>query len=49
MTDIEAVALLRQEVLQGQWNARIFESFVEQVLPGLEDRIDSAHVLWPRS
>ena len=49
MTDTEAVALLRQEVLQGQWNARIFESFVDQVLPGLEDRIDSAHVLWPRS
>jgi putative two-component system response regulator len=49
MSDAEAIELMRQEVLQGLWNPKIFEGFAEHVLPGLEDRIDAAHVLWPRS
>jgi putative two-component system response regulator len=48
MNEAQAVDVLRQEVMRGYWNRMIFEAFVNQVLPGLEDRLDAAHVLWPQ-
>jgi putative two-component system response regulator len=47
MDELQAVALMRQEVAQGFWNTHIFDAFISQVLPGLDERLDSAHVLWP--
>jgi putative two-component system response regulator len=45
----QAVAVMLQEVNQGFWNRHIFDAFVNQVLPGLDERLDSYHVLWPPS
>lgn len=47
MSEPQAIQLMRQEVAQGFWNAHIFEAFAENVLPNLEERLDSAHALWP--
>lgn len=47
MSQTQALEVMRQEVAQGFWNRHIFESFVSQVLPGLEDRLDAIHSLWP--
>jgi putative two-component system response regulator len=43
----QAVAVMRQEVNQGFWNRHIFDAFVNNVLPGLDERLDTYHVLWP--
>ena len=48
MNDAQAVDVLRQEVSRGYWNRLIFDAFVDKVLPGLDDRLDAAHVLWPQ-
>ena len=47
MGQAQAIEVMRQEVAQGFWNRHIFESFVNKVLPGLEERLDSIHALWP--
>lgn len=47
MSQAQAIEVMRQEVAQGFWNRHIFESFTSKVLPGLEDRLDSIHALWP--
>ncbi len=47
MSEPQAIQLMRQEVAQGFWNTHIFEAFIENVLPNLEERLDSAHALWP--
>jgi putative two-component system response regulator len=47
MSEAQAVAVMRQEVNQGFWNRHIFEAFVTHVLPGLDERLDYYHVLWP--
>lgn len=49
MSEPQALQLMRQEVAQGFWNTHIFEGFVERVLPGLEERLDSMHALWPKN
>lgn len=47
MTEGQAISVMRQEVNQGFWNRHIFEAFVTGVLPGLDERLDMYHVLWP--
>lgn len=47
MTEGQAISVMRQEVNQGFWNRHIFEAFVTNVLPGLDERLDMYHVLWP--
>lgn len=47
MNGAQAVDVLRQEVSRGYWNRLIFDAFVDKVLPGLDERLDSSHVLWP--
>ncbi|MDF2439464.1 MAG: cyclic di-GMP phosphodiesterase [Abditibacteriota bacterium] len=47
MNEAQAIDLLRQEVSRGYWNRLIFDAFIDQVLPGLDERLNSAHVLWP--
>jgi len=49
MIELQAVNVMRQEVNQGYWNRHIFDAFVTSVLPGLDARLDSYHVLWPPS
>jgi putative two-component system response regulator len=48
MNQAQAVDIMRQEVMRGYWNRLIFETFVEKVLPGIEDQLDAAHALWPQ-
>lgn len=48
MNEAQAIDLLRQEVSRGYWNRLIFDAFTSQVLPGLDERLNSAHVLWPK-
>lgn len=43
----QALSIMRQEVQSGFWNRHIFDAFVDQVLPGLDERLDAARVLWP--
>jgi putative two-component system response regulator len=47
MSEAQAIQVMRQEVAQGFWNAHFFEIFTKHVLPGLDERLDMAHVLWP--
>ena len=47
MSQAQAIEVMRQEVAQGFWNRHIFETFTSKVLPGLEERLDSIHALWP--
>jgi putative two-component system response regulator len=47
MNEPQTLEVMRQEVRQGLWNKEIFDSFVECVLPGLDERLDAAHALWP--
>jgi putative two-component system response regulator len=49
MNQAQAVDIMRQEVMRGYWNRLIFETFVDQVLPGIEERLDAAHALWPQA
>jgi putative two-component system response regulator len=46
MSESRAVQMMQNEVQDGCWNDFIFTSFVEHVLPGLEERLDSMHILW---
>lgn len=46
MSESRAVQMMQNEVQDGCWNDFIFTAFVEQVLPGLEDRLDAMHILW---
>ena len=48
MSQSQAIEVMRQEVAQGFWNRHIFEMFTSRVLPGLEERLDSVHALWPQ-
>ncbi len=48
MKEAQAIDVLRQEVARGYWNRLVFDAFVEEVIPGLNERLDSAHVLWPQ-
>ena len=48
MPEPQAVELMRGEVARGYWNAKMFDAFLNHVLPGLEDRLDSMHISWPR-
>ena len=48
MSQSQAIEVMRQEVSQGFWNRHIFEMFTSRVLPGLEERLDSVHALWPQ-
>ena len=48
MSEARAVMMMENEVKDGCWNAFIFEAFVQKVLPCLEDRLDSMHILWPQ-
>jgi putative two-component system response regulator len=47
MSEAQAFQIMRQEVAQGFWNVHIFDAFVAHVLPGLDERLDSVHALWP--
>jgi len=47
ISESRAVMMMGNEVQDGCWNAYIFKAFVEHVLPGLEERLDSMHILWP--
>ncbi len=46
-TQTRAVEVMREEVKWGYWNATYFDAFVGKVLPGLDGRLDSMHILWP--
>lgn len=48
MSQSQAIEVMRQEVTQGFWNQHIFDTFISRVLPGLEERLDSVHALWPQ-
>ncbi|MDQ3812602.1 MAG: HD domain-containing protein [Armatimonadota bacterium] len=48
MQEPQAVDIMHSEVARGFWNAKVFDAFLLHVLPGLDDRLDSMHVLWPR-
>jgi putative two-component system response regulator len=48
MSETQAFQIMRQEVSLGFWNTHIFDAFVAHVLPGLDERLDSAHALWPK-
>jgi putative two-component system response regulator len=47
MNQAQAIDIMRQEVMRGYWNRLVFEAFADKVLPGLEDRLNAAHALWP--
>ena len=47
MKEVQAVDVIRQEVARGYWNRLIFDAFVKEVLPGLDERLDAAGALWP--
>lgn len=47
MGESQAIDVMRQEVARGYWNRYVFEAFLKSVLPGLNDRLDTVHVLWP--
>lgn len=47
MSEARAVIMMENEIKDGCWNAFIFNAFVQKVLPGLEDRLDAMHILWP--
>lgn len=46
--DAQAVEVMRHEVDRGFWNRQFFELFSRQVVPGLNEQLDSHHVLWPK-
>lgn len=48
MSESPAVMMMEKEVKDGCWNEFIFTAFVQKVLPGLEERLDSMHILWPQ-
>src|ERR671915_316348 len=41
MNEGQAIEMLREEVNRGFWNRYIFEGFVDSVMPGLRDRLDT--------
>lgn len=47
VSEAQAIDVLRQEVARGYWNRLIFDAFVAQVLPNLNERLDATHALWP--
>jgi len=47
LSEIHAVELMNQEVAKGLWNKKIFEAFKSSTLPGLDQRLDGMHILWP--
>lgn len=47
MNQAQAVGIMREEVEAGFWNRHIFTAFIENVLPGLDERLEAARVLWP--
>ncbi len=47
MSEAPAIRMMQNEVTDGCWNDFIFTAFVENVLPGLDERLDSMHILWP--
>lgn len=49
MNETQAVDIMRQEVGRGFWNRHIFNAFEEHVLPGLDETLDSLHILWPQA
>ena len=42
-----ALSIMEEEVSKGSWNNMIFKVFANDVVPGLDERLDSMHILWP--
>ena len=49
LSEAHALDMMRREVDEGCWSAEIYEAFVRHVLPGLDKRLDTLHLLWPQS
>ncbi|HEX8465185.1 MAG TPA: HD domain-containing phosphohydrolase, partial [Abditibacterium sp.] len=47
LLDWQAVDVMRQEVKRGFWNRLFFETFARDVVPVLNEHLDTSHVLWP--
>ncbi len=48
LTESHAIQVLQQEVERGFWNRKIFDLFQAQILPGLDGRLKSQNIHWPR-
>ena len=48
MTEGQAIMTMEEEARNGFWNTTILKEFVENVLPGLEERLTSMDILWPQ-
>lgn len=48
LTEGHAIQVMTEEVGRGFWNRRIFEAFMQHVLPGLDSRLVAQQLLWPR-
>ncbi|MBW3637840.1 MAG: HD domain-containing protein [Armatimonadetes bacterium] len=47
LNDWQAVDMLRNEARRGFWNQAMCETFARDVVPILNDHLDTSHVLWP--
>ena len=48
MSETQAIEIMQREVEQGLWNARVFTAFIEKVLPGLDQRLNTLCIAWPQ-
>ena len=48
LTEAHTVQALQQEVDRGFWNRKIFDLFKTQILPGLDARLKTQNIHWPR-
>ena len=48
MSATMALETMRHEVEEGFWNPDIYQALVRHVLPGLDKRLDTLHLLWPQ-
>lgn len=48
LTEAHTIQVMTQEVERGFWNSKIFDLFKSQVIPGLDARLMTQHIHWPR-
>jgi len=48
LTETHTIQVMTQEVDKGYWNRKIFDLFQTHVLPGLDGRLMSQQIQWPR-
>jgi putative two-component system response regulator len=49
VTESRALMMMEEEVNLGHWGSDMFRTFKHEVVPGLDERLDSMHILWPTS